>query len=228
MLPDLRAGVVIELPFSRRVAHQNQILNRLIIRVGFRKRRRARQIDRKLCGCPRDRRLNVGRRSVEALRKTKLQHEARVTLSIVRGHHLESGDLHELAFQRRGHVVGHRLRSRARITNLHLNHRVIHGRQVAHRKPEISKYAKQNDRGGQRHGHNWAPDEEFGNVQDALLRCSNLIYQPPSVPAPSRVRSSRHALCFPAEPTTVPPALRVPRPLARSRSPHRCLDADPK
>src|SRR2546429_9828619 len=51
---------------------------------------------------------------------------------------------------------------------------------------------------------------------------------PATAPAPSRVRSSRHALCFPAEPTTVPPALRVPRPLARSRSPHRCLDADPK
>src|SRR2546430_12798145 len=30
-------------------------------------------------------------------------------------------------------------------------------------------------------------------VQDALLRCSNLIYQPPSVPAPSRVRSSRRS-----------------------------------
>ena len=49
------------------------------------------------------------------------------------GHHLQSGNLHELAFERRGHIVGHRLGRGARIAHLNLNHRIVHRRQIVHR-----------------------------------------------------------------------------------------------
>ena len=41
-------------------------------------------------------------------------------LRALRGHHLEPVDLHELAFERGGDVVGNRIGTGARITDLHL------------------------------------------------------------------------------------------------------------
>ena len=69
------------------------------------------------------------------LDKIELQHEAGVALAAVGGHQLQAGNLHELALQRRGDVVGHRLRRRARIVHLHLDHRIVHRRQIVHRQP---------------------------------------------------------------------------------------------
>ena len=67
------------------------------------------------------------------LESVELQHEARVALAAGGGHQFQPGNLHELPFQRRGDVVGHRLRRRARVADLHLNDRIVHGRQVVDR-----------------------------------------------------------------------------------------------
>jgi hypothetical protein len=82
--------------------------------------------------------LNVGRSTVKALGKIKLQHEAGMSLAVIGGHKLQAGNLHELALQRRGYVVRHGLRGRARIIHLHLDDGIINSRQIADRQPEIS------------------------------------------------------------------------------------------
>ena len=54
-------------------------------------------------------------------------------------HEFQSGNLHELALKRRGDVVGHGVRTRARIVRLHLDDRVVHGWQVVHRELPIAE-----------------------------------------------------------------------------------------
>ena len=131
-LADLRVGVVVKLPLRHRVADDGDIHDRLIVGIGFSKRGRTGKIDRQLPARARNGRLYVGGGAVEAFRKVKLQYEARVPLDIVRGDHLESGDLHELPFEWRGDVVCHSVRRCARIVHLDLDDWVIDCRQVAH------------------------------------------------------------------------------------------------
>src|SRR5258707_14676041 len=92
-----------------------------------------------------------------------------MALSVVRGHHFEPGNLHELALERSSHIVGHRFRRGTRITHLDLNDRIIHCGQVAHRKSKICKYAKQDHRGGEGHSHYRAENERFREVHDRPL-----------------------------------------------------------
>ena len=65
------------------------------------------------------------------------------SLSALGSHHLQSVDLHELAFERRGDVVGNRIRTGARITHLHLDDRIVDGRQIVYRQLKITQHAKQ-------------------------------------------------------------------------------------
>ena len=112
--------------------------------------------------CPgrlRDRRLHVGRSRVEALGEIELQDEAGVSLAVVGGHQLEAGNLHELALERRGHVVGHRLGRGARIVHLHLDHRIIDRRQIVHRQLKIGQHSEQNDRDRQHDRHHRTTNE---------------------------------------------------------------------
>jgi hypothetical protein len=85
---------------------------------------------RKLSRCASDCSLNVSCGSVQTLGKIKLQREAGVPLAIVGGHQLQARNLHELAFQWRGYVVGHRFWRRARVIYLHLDDRVVNSRQI--------------------------------------------------------------------------------------------------
>ncbi len=165
-LADLRVGVVVELAFGGRVADQRDIHDRLIVRVRLGKRRRAGQIDGKLSLRARDCRLHVGGGSVQALREIELQHEAGVSLTVVGGHQFQARNLHELALQRRGHVVRHRLGRCARIVDLHLDHGIIDGRQIADRQAKIGHHSEQDDRDGQRHRHDGTTNEEFGEIHD--------------------------------------------------------------
>ena len=87
----------------------------------------------------------------------------------MRSHQLQAGNLHELPFQRRGHVVGHRLRRCARIIYLHLDDGIIDRRQIAHRQAEISEHAEQNDRDRQRNRHHRTANEELGEIHAVLL-----------------------------------------------------------
>ena len=89
-----------------------------------------------------------------------------MSLRVVGGHQLEAGNLHELAFQRRGDVIRHRLRRGARIIHLHLDHRVIDGRKIAHRQLEISDQPKENDGDAQRNRHYRTTNEKFGKIHE--------------------------------------------------------------
>ena len=153
--------------YSAFCADEHQILDRLIIRVGFRKRRRAWEVDGELSAGSRNSGLHVGGGGVETFVQIKLQNEARVSLAVVGGDHFQARNLHELAFERRGHIVGHGFRRRARITHLHLNDGVVDCRQVADRQAQVREQTKQDDRDRQGNGHHRASDEEFGEVHDA-------------------------------------------------------------
>ncbi len=158
-LADLRVGVVVQLSFGDCVADQHQVHDRLIVRVRLGERRRTGQIDRQLSRGPRDRRLHVRGSAVEALGKIELQDEVGVSLGVVGSHQLQPRNLHELALQRRGHVVGHRLRRRARIVHLHLNDRVVDSRQIADRQLKICDQSEQNDGDAQRNRHHRTANE---------------------------------------------------------------------
>ena len=164
--PDLRVGVVVELAFGDRVADQRDVLDRLIVGIRLGECGRAGQIDGELSLGARDGRLHVGRRAVEALGKIKLQDKTGVPLTVVRGHQLQARDLHELALQRRGHIVGHRVRRSSRIVDLHLDDRIIDGRQIAYRQPKICQDSEQDDGDGQRDRHYRTTNEDFGEIHE--------------------------------------------------------------
>ncbi len=124
-LAHLSIGVVVELAFGGRIAHHRDVHDRLIVGVGFRECGRAGQIDGKLSLRPRDCCLNVGGSAVEALGEIELQHEAGMSLAIIGRHQFQARNLHELALEWRGDIVGHRLRRRSRIIDLHLDHGII-------------------------------------------------------------------------------------------------------
>ena len=160
-LADLRIGIVVELAFRDGVADQRNVLDRLVIRIRLGKCGSARQIDRKLCLGASDGRLHIGRRAVEALGEIKLKNKTGVALTIVRGHQFKTRDLHELALEWRGHIVGHRSRSCSRIVDLDLDNRIIDGRQIAYRQPKICQHSKQYDGDGQRDRHYRTTNENF-------------------------------------------------------------------
>src|SRR6266581_8271075 len=82
-LTDLSVGVVIELPLRRAVTGQADVHDRLVVWIGFGKRRRARQVYRQLRRRSRDRCLHISRCRVYVLGKIKLQHEAAVSLAVI-------------------------------------------------------------------------------------------------------------------------------------------------
>src|SRR5215469_707440 len=87
-----------------------------------------------------------------------------MALPVARRDHLEPRNLHELPFQRRGHVVRHRFRRSSRITHLHLDYGIVHGRKVADRQPQVSEQTKQDHRYRQRDGHHRPSNKKLRKV----------------------------------------------------------------
>ena len=105
-LADLRAAIIIELTARHRVAGQRDVHDRLIVGIGFGKRRRRRQIHRQAAGRLGNRRLHIGRRRIDAFAQGELKRQAGVALSALGSDQFESIDLHELALERRRDIVG--------------------------------------------------------------------------------------------------------------------------
>ena len=89
-----------------------------------------------------------------------------MSLAVVRSYQLQSRNLHELALQRGGHIVGHRIRRRSRVVDLYLDDRIINGRQIADGQPEISQRSKQDDRDGQCDRHHRTANEDFREIHE--------------------------------------------------------------
>ena len=89
-----------------------------------------------------------------------------MSLAIVGGHQLQAGNLHELAFERRGNIVRHGFRSRAGIIYLHLDDGIVDGRKVTYRQAKVSRHSEQNHRHGQRNRHDRATNKKFGEIHD--------------------------------------------------------------
>ena len=87
--------------------------------------------------------MHISGRGIDILVQSKLQSKAGLSLSALRGHHLQAIDLHELALERRGDVVGNRVRTRARVTDLHLDDGIVHRRQIVHRELKVAQHSKQ-------------------------------------------------------------------------------------
>src|SRR6202167_289498 len=165
-LAHLSVGIVVELSFGNRVTDQGDIFNRLVVRICLGESGRARQIDGKLCLRPRDGRLHIGRRAIEALREIKLQNEARVPLTIIRGHEFQARDLHKLPLQWRGNIVGHRIRRGSWIVDLYLDDRIVDGRQIAYRQSRICQDPEQENGDSQRDRHYRTANKDFGEVHE--------------------------------------------------------------
>ena len=114
----------------------------------------------------RDRGLHVGGRGIDALAQGELQGHVRVALGTLRGDELQSVDLHELALERRGDVVGDGLRAGAGIIRLHLNDGIIDGGQVVYRQTKVTENAEKNHRQGQHRGHDRAANKRFGKIHN--------------------------------------------------------------
>ena len=93
---------------------------RLIVRIGLGERRRAGQIERQLALRLGDGGLHIGGGGIDAFAQIELQREAGVALAAVAGDQFQTGNLHELALERRGDVVGHRLGRGTGIGDVHL------------------------------------------------------------------------------------------------------------
>ena len=68
-----------------------------------------------------------------------------MALAIVGRNELQAWNLHELALQWRGYVVGHRLGRRAGIIYLHLDDRVVNSRQITYRQAKVGQHSEQDD-----------------------------------------------------------------------------------
>src|SRR5215469_5626244 len=89
-----------------------------------------------------------------------------MSLPIVGGHQFKARNLHELALQRRGHVVRHRLRCGTRIVHLHLDYGVVDRRQITDGQAEVRRHSEQDHRDGQRHRHHRTTNKDFGEIHD--------------------------------------------------------------
>ena len=163
-LADLRAAVVVDLAGGDRVARQPDVHDRLVVGIGLGKGWRRGQIDGQAARGAIDRRLHVGGGRVDVLLQGELEREGRVTLVARARDDFQAVDLHELPFQRRGDIVGHRLRARAGIRHPDLDYRVIDGRQIVHRQLQITKHAEEDHREGEDRGHHRAANERFREV----------------------------------------------------------------
>ena len=165
-LAHLRASVIVELAGRDRIAGERDVQNRLVVRIRLGIRGRRRQIRGKAAGGLRDGCLHVGGGRVDALVQRELQREAHVALRALRGHQLQSVDLHELPLERRGDIVGDGVRARARIICLHGNDRIVHHRQIVHRKAQITEHAENDHGDGQDRRHDRPANEWFGKIHD--------------------------------------------------------------
>ena len=161
-LGHLAARIIVKLPLRQRFAGHCEIDNRLVVRIGLRKNRRRRQVHRQAGSRLVDGRLHVGRRGIDALAQVKLQGESRAALRALRGHQREPGNLHELAFERSGHVAGHGRRARARVVHAHGDHREIDRRQIVHRQALKTDDAEDDDAQREHHRHDRTFDEGIG------------------------------------------------------------------
>src|SRR5262249_23661775 len=89
-----------------------------------------------------------------------------VSLRTLRSDKLKSINLHELTLKRRGDVVGHRVRTGAGIIGLHLDHWIVHGGQIIHRKPKVGEHAKEDHSDRQHSRHYRSADEWLRQIHD--------------------------------------------------------------
>ncbi len=168
-LADLGAAIVVQLPRSDGIAGEGDIKDRLVVRIGLREGRRRGEIDRQAPGGLGDRRLHVGGGGIDALGQGELQRQAGLTLGALGSHELEPVDLHELPLERGGDVARHRLGARARVADLHLDHRVVDRRKVVHRQLKVGQGAEQDHGRGEDRRHHRTPDERLGEIHDRPL-----------------------------------------------------------
>ena len=108
--------------------------------------------------------LHVGRGVGQGLAEVELERERRVALRRAARDERQARDLEELFFQRRGDVVGHRLRAGARVGTRDVDDRVIDRREVVHRQQLVRQDAERDDRQRQQHGHHRPADERLGEA----------------------------------------------------------------
>jgi hypothetical protein len=160
-LRDLGVAQIVQLSLRQAVTDQCHVQDRLIVRIGLGERRRAWKIDGQASRGATDRRLHIRRGGVDALGQGKLQREATEALRAPAGNQFQSGNLHELPFQRRSDVGGHGVRAGAGIANIDQNHRVIDRRQIVHRQLSVRQDTKQDCRHRQDHGHHGPANKRF-------------------------------------------------------------------
>src|SRR5580658_720076 len=202
-LADLRAGVIPELTFGDAVAAEADVDQRLIVRICLGKCWGRGKVHGQLRFCARDSSLHIRRGGVHILRERKLQDEAGGALPAARGHKFKAGDLHELALERRGHVVSHGFGRGAGIADADLDYGVVHCRQVIYRQREIREHAKENDRCGQNDRHHRAANKWFGKIHD---------YWPSAAPDAPAADGGGATI-------TLPPGIIVNCPVSTTRSP---------
>src|SRR5918996_9350 len=95
-----------------------------------------------------------------------MESESHNALSTLRRYDLEPVDLHELALEWRGNVVGNRVRACARITNHHLDNGIVDRRKIVNRELEITQHAEEDHRQSEDCRHHRPPDEWFGEIHD--------------------------------------------------------------
>ena len=110
-----RGRIFVEIAISQRVGEQTEQINRLIVRICFCECRRAGQIDGQFPGCALDRRLHVCGRVNDTFAEIELKGERGISLRARARDDIEAWYLQELFLQRRGDVVRHCRRVRARI-----------------------------------------------------------------------------------------------------------------
>jgi hypothetical protein len=85
-----------------------------------------------------------------------------MALRALRGNEFKAVDLHELPLERRGDVVGYRVRARAGIIRLHGNHRIVHDGQIVDRETQVSEDAEDDYGHRQNGGHDRLAYEWLG------------------------------------------------------------------
>ena len=134
----------------------------MVVRVGFCKGWRTRQIDWQFPRGTLDRSLHVGCGVGDAFAEHELQRQRRVALRAIAGDDVQTGDLQELLLQRRRDVVGHRRGVCAGIRAGNLNNRIIHCGQIVDGKFSVSRETGDNHGQRQQNGHHGPANKRPG------------------------------------------------------------------
>ena len=106
--------------------------------------------------------LHIRRGGVHTLAQVELKSERRTALRTLRGHERQPRDLHELTFQRRGHIAGHRRRARAGVIYADCEHREIDCRQIVYGQLLKANDPENDDAQREHHRHDGTLDKGIG------------------------------------------------------------------